>query len=125
MSESAGTKAFAAFIGITGILAMVFGAIFVWQGISERWPHTLAFGVVGIGGLPVALAGLVIATQCPLRSGRAIGTTLTVAGTLAIGTLAGAMYWTILGPAIALVIVSFWVYQVLQWAQGARIAVRQ
>ena len=69
--------------------------------------------------------GLLVATQCPLRSGRAIGTSLTVVGTLAIGTLAGVMYWTILGPAIALAIVSFWVVQFLQWAQGRRITVRQ
>ena len=55
MRESAVTKAFAAFTGVTGTLAMVFGAIFVWQGISEGWPHTVAFGIVGIGGLPIAL----------------------------------------------------------------------
>ena len=125
MSESVGTKAFVTFVGITGVLAMVLGVIFIWQGITEGWPHTVAFGIVGLVGLPIVLAGVLIASRCPFNLGRSFGRSFTVAGTLAIGTLAAVMWWTIIGPVVALAIISFWAVQFLQWAQGRRITVRQ
>ncbi len=92
MSESAGTKAFAAFIGVMGITAMVFGIILVWQGVTEGWPVAVAIGVLGIIGLPITLAGLCVATRCPLNLDRVAGRGSMVGGTLAIAATGAGMW---------------------------------
>ena len=111
-----------AFIAL-GIATLVFGLSMFINGIADNWLFTdirdTVEGVVllaFIGGPFVAIGG-VYAWRRADADGRSTkwARAMIVVGTLGIAGLAGFMYWTFVGPVIALAIVAYWVYKIRRW----------
>jgi len=72
--------------------------------------------IAGLVGPFAALAGIyeMRRAQAEGRS-QNTGKTLVVVGTLGIAAIAGAMWWTIIGPLLAVAIVAYWMLQFGGW----------
>ncbi len=126
MQVSVGQKAIVGVFAVLGILTVFFGISILVTGITDGWlfedldDTVLAFfTTLSIPGPLVAGAGVYV-----LRRARAEGRSPTrgramiVVGTSGIALLAAVMWWTVVGPVIALAIVIYWAWKIRGWSGG-------
>ena len=71
----------------------------------------------------VALVGLEDLRRAHKEQGSLTrGRSLLVAGTCGIALLAGAVYWTVFGPVVAVAIVVYWVVKIREWRDRQELA---
>ena len=109
--------------GLIGLLSIVMG-ILMLVGLSQgNWSAGDAIGafyvfamIAGIAGPFVAIAG-VHALRRAEAEGQSLtrGRSLLVAGTLGVALVGGAIWWTIVGPLIAIGIVWYWAVKISEW----------
>ena len=112
---------------VMGIATLVFGLAIFFNGIAQGWLFTdIRDTVEGLvllsfmGGPFVAIGGVYAWRRADSDGGSTKwARVMIVAGTLGIAGLAGFMYWTVVGPVIALAIVAYWVYKVRRWRSVA------
>ncbi len=114
-----------------GVASEILGVMIVVNGISEGWlfsnmTDTIVplLVMVFMAGPFVAIAGVYAWRRASThgrsthgRSTRKARATI-VAGTLGIAGVFGLMAWTVVGPAIAILIIFFWVYKIQSWRNG-------
>jgi uncharacterized membrane protein YhaH (DUF805 family) len=109
-----------------GVNAIIFSVMLVVNGIDQGWlfnnPIETVLGLIwivfGLGPF-IALAGVYSWRRADAeRRSTKKARTMIVAGTLGIAGVAGMMWWTILGPIIAIAIVGYWVEKIGQWRNG-------
>lgn len=83
-------------------------------------PFYLVAVIAGLIGPFVALAGLYDLERAGSEQRSANrGRTLVVAGTVGIALLSGALFWTIIGPLIAVAILVYWGWKIPTWKREA------
>ncbi len=109
-----------------GVAALVFSVMLVVNGIDQGWlfssPWETVLGLIWLVfalGPFVAIAG-VYAWRRADAEGRSTkrARVMIVVGTLGMAGLAFWMYWTIIGPIIAIGIVAYWVHKIRGWRGG-------
>ena len=122
--ESTGSRTFAV-VAAVAVLSIVMG-ILMLVGLSQgNWAADDAVGafyvfamLAGIAGPFVSLAGIYAQRRAEAAgSSSTAGRVLVVSGMAGIALLGGAMYWTIIGPVVALAIVGYWAPKILEWAK--------
>ena len=103
---------------LAGVGLMIGFAEGSWS-LDDEGGYGVAFFVAVIAGLIgpfAALAGVYEVRRAHVEGrSQTTGKTLVVAGTLGIAAIAGAMWWTIIGPVLAVAIVAYWVLQLGGW----------
>ncbi len=108
-------------------LSLLFALLMTIGLITDQWSATddgffgalLAAAVVaGLFGPFVALGGVYLLRRA-VAEGRSPdrARALIVAGTVGIAFLGGAMFWTVIGPIIAIAILAYWSRQLREWRQ--------
>ena len=111
-----------AFIAL-GVATVVFAVLIFINGIADEWLFTDARDTVeGLllltftTGPFIAIAGVYAWRRADSEGSNTNGArSMIVAGTLCMAGLAGWMYWTIIGPVIAVSVVAYWAYKIGQW----------
>ena len=122
-----GSTAFFRVVAILAALSLLFAVLMTIGLITDQWSATddgfggalLAAAVAaGLLGPFVALGGVYVLRRAGAE-GRSPsrGRALIVAGTAGIAFLGGAMFWTVIGPIIAIAIVVYWTRQIRDWRQ--------
>ena len=126
MQLSIGQKSIVGLFILLGVATVVFGVIGIVIGIVDGWLFTDAldtiYGLVLIVIMAtpfVATAG-VYAWRRADAEGRSTkrARVMIVVGTLGMAALAFWMWWTIIGPVIAVSIVAYWVHKIRDWRGG-------
>jgi hypothetical protein len=112
---------------ILSALSVLMGAALIGGLFSGGWSATddglygalLMLGVLaGLVGPFVALGGVYALRRATAEGGSPKrGRTLIVAGTGGVALLMGAVYWTVIGPIIAIAIVVYWAVRIPMWAR--------
>ena len=123
MQMSIGQKSVVgAFIAL-GVATLVFSVLMFINGIADGWLFTdIGDTVEGLallafmGGPFLAIAGVYAwrradADDRSTKNARV----MIVIGTLGIAGLGAFMYWTAVGPIIAIAIVVYWAYKIIRW----------
>ena len=90
---------------------------------SDSWSIDDGYGILLLIAVVAGLAGplAALAGAFELRRAQAVnrsqttGRVLLVAGTLGIALLAGTMFWTVIGPIVAVGIVVYWLMRLNVW----------
>ena len=106
-----------------GIATLVFGVLLIKSGITQDWLfNDMSDTIMGLMmmvfmvGPFVAVAGVYAWRRADAEERSTKNAkTLIVVGTLGIAGMAGFMWWTIVGPIIAIGIVAYWVNKIGQW----------
>lgn len=111
---------------VLGVAAIVFTALLIQGGIHGEWLFTnvldtilgLFWLVLGLGPF-VAIAG-VYAWRRADAQGRSTkkARIMIVVGTLGIAGVAAMMWWTLIGPLVAIAIIAYWVRKIGHWRNG-------
>jgi hypothetical protein len=111
---------------VLGVTALFFTSMLVVSGIDDGWLFSNGWDTVlgliwlALGGGPfVAIAG-VYAWRRADSEGRSTKNAriMIVVGTLGIAGVAGMMWWTVVGPVIAIAIIAYWVDKIGHWRGG-------
>ena len=122
-----GRRALVGVAVILSALSVLMGAALIGGLFSGGWSATddglygalLMLGVLaGLIGPFVALSGVYVLRRATAE-GRSpkLGRTLIVAGTGGIALISGAVYWTVIGPIVAIAIVVYWAVRIPMWAK--------
>ena len=123
MQLSIGQKTVVGAFIVLGVAAVVFSVMIIINGIVDGWLFSGVFDtilssllLIFMTGPFVALAG-VYAWRRADAEGRSTknARVMIVVGTLGIAGAAGTMFWTIIGPMIAVGIVAYWVHKISKW----------
>ena len=123
MQMSIGQKSIVGAFILLGLLTVNFSVMLIVSGISDRWLFSdtgdTIMGLIWLvfsAGPFVAVAG-VYAWRRALAEGRSTRNAriLIVTGTLGMAGVAAMMWWTVVGPLIAIVVVMYWVNKILKW----------
>ena len=124
---SIGQKSVVGAFILAGVATFVFGVLIMIRVITGEWLFTNVYDTVTafmllmfMAGPFVAIAG-VYAWRRADSEGRDTkrAQTMIVAGTLGIAGFGAVMWWTIIGPVIAIAIAAYWAYKIGQWRGGA------
>ena len=114
---------------VVAVLSIVMGVLML-IGLSEgSWSADGAVGAFYVFAMLAGIAGPFVAVSGvqALRRDQAEGRSLRrsraqlVAGTLGVALLGGAVFWTIVGPLVAIGILWFWTVKIGEW-RGERLA---
>ena len=127
MQMSIGQKAIVGAFIFLGVATVYFGVMILVPGINDDWlfedlGDTVLdlMALLSMFGPFVAIAGVYTWRRADAE-GRSTrnARVMIVAGTIGIAGLAAVMWWTIIGPIIAIAIVAYWAYKIGQWRGGA------
>lgn len=104
---------------VLGVASVFFALALGVSGDGFNGWQDIAFGLLalmGIVGPIISIAG-VYAWRRANAEGRSTkkAQTLIIVGTLGIAGLAGMMYWTLIGPLIAVAVVTYWIFKIRNW----------
>ncbi len=120
--ETSGSRTLV-FAAVVAVLSIVMG-ILMLVGLSQgNWSADDAVGAFYVFAMLAGIAGpfVAVAGVHALRRAEAEGHSLTrsrtllVAGTVGVALLGGAVWWTIIGPLIAIGILWFWAVKIGEW----------
>jgi len=126
MQLSISQKSIVGIFILLGLATIIFGVMLSINGIDQGWlfhnPGETFEGLLLIAftaGPLVAFAG-VYAVRRAVSEGRSTNRAraIIVVGTLCIAGLGAWMYWTLVGPIIAVGIVAYWINKIGQWRSG-------
>ena len=110
-----------------GVAALYFTVMLVVSGINDGWLFTdvsdttlgLVWLVLALGPF-VAIAGVYTWRRADAEGRNTKwGRGLIIAGTLGIAGFAGYLWWSVVGPVIAVAIIAFWVVKIRHWRSDA------